>query len=141
MSSSSVVLIEDSLADATLLQAAVQQSAISMPMHHIEDGQSALDYLRNESNPLPDMVLLDLNMPGKSGHDVLEEIRADSRLRRLPVVVLTSSEDERDIGRCYDQHANAYVVKPMGLSGFRKVADSLNRFWFDVATLPRSPRD
>ena len=139
MPSSLILHIEDSLADATLLAVAAKQSQIALPILHIDDGEAALDYLRNPSNELPDLILLDLNMPGKSGQAVLREIRADERTSRIAVVILTSSDNVGDVASCYDGHADAYVVKPIGLSGFRDIAKALNRLWFDVVSLPNPP--
>ena len=139
MTEFSIVLVDDSLADAMLFAEAVKQTAHSIPLTRFEDGQSALDYLRDKRTVLPDLVLLDLNMPGLSGHDVLYEIRSDRRLKRVPVIVLTSSSNMDDVARSYDEHANAYVVKPNGFAGFVDVVNGLAKFWFTVVTMPRTP--
>ncbi len=134
----SVVLIDDSVADATLIKMVAQQSKLTKEIRHFEGGQEALNYLNEVTGPLPNLILLDLNMPGVSGHEVLEAVRRSERLRRIPVVVLTSSEDDGDVARCYDQHVNAYVVKPIGVAGFRQIVDAIEQFWFTIVKLPPS---
>lgn len=134
-----VFLIDDSVADATLIKMVAKQSKLANEIVHFEDGQSALDYMNDPANDQPDLILLDLNMPGMSGHDVLEKVRSTERLRRLPVVILTSSEDETDVARSYDEHVNAYVVKPIGVKGFQTIVDSIEQFWFTIVKLPPKP--
>lgn len=134
-----VFLVDDSIADATLIKMVAKQSKLSNEIRHFEDGQSALDHMNDPGKELPDLMLLDLNMPGMSGHDVLERIRSTDRLRRLPVVVLTSSEDESDVARSYDEHVNAYVVKPIGVKGFQQIVESIEQFWFTIVKLPPRP--
>lgn len=136
MRSISIFMVDDSLADAALIQLAAEQSNIPSRFRHFEDGQSALDYMRDIENELPDLILLDLNMPGLSGHEVLVEIRKDPRLLRLPVLVLTSSEDESDIGKSYDEYVNGYLVKPVGGAGFQEIVDSIEGFWSTIVMLP-----
>jgi two-component system, chemotaxis family, response regulator Rcp1 len=134
----SIFMIDDSLADAALYRLASEQSRMPSKFTHFEDGQSALAHLRETANELPDLILLDLNMPGLSGHEVLNEIRADSRLMRLPVLVLSSSEDQSDIGRSYDEYVNGYLVKPVGGGGFQEIIDSIEEFWSTIVMLPPS---
>ena len=136
MRSISIFMIDDSLADAALIQLAAQQSNVPSKFRHFEDGQSALEYMRDADHELPDLILLDLNMPGLSGHEVLSEIRSDAHLLRLPVLVLTSSEEEFDIGRSYDEYVNGYMVKPVGGSGFKDIVDSIEGFWSTIVMLP-----
>ena len=138
MRSLSIFMIDDSLADAALYRLASEQSRIPSKFMHFEDGQSALAHMRETANELPDLILLDLNMPGLSGHEVLNEIRADSRLMRLPVLVLSSSEDQSDIGRSYDEYVNGYLVKPVGGGGFQEIIDSIEEFWSTIVMLPPS---
>lgn len=132
-------LVDDSDADALFIQMVAKRSKMSNEIRHFNDGQSVLDHMNDASKPLPDLILLDLNMPGLSGHDVLSEIRMSERLRRLPVVILTSSDDETDVARSYDEHANAYVVKPIGAAGFQRIVDAIEQFWFAIVTLPTPP--
>jgi two-component system, chemotaxis family, response regulator Rcp1 len=104
------------------------------------DGEEAMSFLRREGQnataPRPDLILLDLNLPRKSGREVLAEIKADPDLRRIPVVVLTSSTAERDIVEAYDLHANCYIAKPVSLAEFRSAVRSIEEFWLAVVRLP-----
>lgn len=134
-----IFLIDDSLADAELMRLVAMQSKLTNTFVHFDNGGDALAHMRNPENALPDLVLLDLNMPGMSGHDVLREIRSDNRLRRVAVVILTSSEDDRDVGQTYDNFANAYVVKPVGIDGFHSIVRAIDSFWFSVVKLPPMP--
>ena len=105
-----------------------------------EDGIQALDFLYKRgqfaSAPRPDLILLDLNLPRKNGREVLAEIKADTNLRTIPIVVLTTSNDEEDILKAYNLNANCYVVKPVGFENFMKAMQSLRHFWFSVVALP-----
>nr|WP_245944376.1 response regulator [Haloplanus salinus] len=109
-------------------------------LHVVTDGVETLQFLRGEGEyggrPRPDLVLLDLNMPRKDGREVLEEIKASEELKRIPVVVLTSSEAEEDVIRSYDLHANAYLTKPVDFDGFIHVVGTLEEFWLQVVKLP-----
>ncbi len=136
-----VYLIDDSAADAALIQLVAKQSDLAIEITHFEDGESALEALRQEGIILPDLVLLDLSMPGLSGHEVLREIRRDNRLRRLTVVILSSSEDDSDIGDSYDEFVNGYIVKPVNAAGFQRMMHSLVGFWFAIVTRPPAPTD
>jgi CheY-like chemotaxis protein len=136
-----VLLVEDDPADAMLMRRALAQSRLSLNLTWVEDGEEALAYLRDpdrEDAARPDLVLLDLNMPKKSGHVVLAEIREDPNLTDLPVVILTTSKADEDIARSYALHANAYIAKPVGLAGFLQVVESIDGFWFSVVVLPES---
>jgi CheY-like chemotaxis protein len=136
-----ILLVEDDPADALLMRRALAQSRLSLNLTWVEDGEEALDYLRGPGHNgavRPDLVLLDLNMPKKSGHVVLAEIRADPKLTNLPVVILTTSQAEEDVARSYALHANAYIAKPVGLPGFLKVVESIDGFWFSVVVLPEA---
>ncbi len=134
-----ILLVEDDPADALLMRRALAQSRLSLNLTWVEDGEEALEYLRDPVRSgagRPDLVLLDLNMPKKSGHVVLAEIRQDPKLTDLPVVILTTSQAEEDVARSYALHANAYIAKPVGLPGFLKVVESIDGFWFSVVVLP-----
>jgi len=135
-----ILLVEDNPADVDLTQESLEASRILSNLHVTSDGVEAMDFLyqRNEYSdaPEPDLVLLDLNLPRKDGRDVLRECKQDDRLRRIPIVVLTSSEAEADIARAYDLHANSYVVKPVDLDGFLEILQGLEAFWLRVVTLP-----
>ncbi len=136
------LLVEDDERDARLAVEALKESKVNNNLYHVRDGVEAMAFLRGEGEyagmPLPDLVLLDLNMPRKDGREVLAEIKEDPRLRVIPVVVLTTSEAERDLVRSYDLHANAYVVKPIDLDRFVEVVQAIENFWFVVVKLPQT---
>ena len=135
-----VLLVEDSPSDAMLTIEALREGCVTERLHHVEDGVEALAYLRREGKYAdarrPDVVLLDLNMPRKNGHEVLKEIRADDRLQFLPVIVLTTSDDERDVLEAYGENANCYITKPVDLKAFVRAMQSLGDFWLKWVTLP-----
>lgn len=135
-----ILLVEDSASDARLTLEALKEGKLTNLVHHVSDGEEAMAFLRRQGTfanaARPDLVLLDLNMPRKSGLEVLEEIRADDSLKRLPVVILTTSENELDVGRAYDLHANCYITKPVDLDKFIDVVQQIDRFWVSTATLP-----
>jgi chemotaxis family two-component system response regulator Rcp1 len=135
-----ILLVEDSPADILLTREAFQESRIVNTIHVAEDGIQAMDFLykRGEyaSSPRPDLILLDLNLPRKNGREVLAEIKADPDLRKIPIVVLTTSSADEDILKAYDLNANCYVVKPVGFDNFMQAMQSIRHFWFSVVTLP-----
>ena len=135
------LLVEDNPGDARLAVEALKESKVRNELHHVQDDVEALDFLhgRNEyaDAPLPDLILLDLNLPRKDGREVLEEIKDDPDLRLVPVVVLTTSAAERDLLKTYDLHANAYIIKPIDLDQFIEVVRVIENFWFMVVKLPQ----
>jgi CheY-like chemotaxis protein len=135
-----ILLAEDNPGDAKLTRKALEQGKVINNLNVVTDGVEAMAYLRQEGKyahrPRPDLVLLDLNMPRMDGREVLEEIKSDPDLRRIPVVVMTSSEAEEDIVQSYDLHANAYVTKPIDFDGFLDVVGSLEDFWLSVVKMP-----
>ncbi len=135
-----ILLVEDNPGDARLAVEALKDSKINNNLYHVEDGEKAMDFLRRRGEyagaPVPDLILLDLNLPRKDGREVLEEIKEDDELKLVPVVVLTTSEAERDLVRSYDLHANAYVVKPLDLDRFIEVVQAIEDFWFAIVKLP-----
>jgi chemotaxis family two-component system response regulator Rcp1 len=135
-----ILLVEDNPADERLTREALGETRIHNRVHVAVDGIEALRFLRREGPyvhaPRPDLMLLDLNLPKKDGHEVLADIKADPELRTIPVIVLTSSTADEDIERTYYQQANAYVVKPIGLEEFLSVVKSIENFWLDVVRLP-----
>ncbi|WP_135363158.1 response regulator [Halosimplex halophilum] len=135
-----ILLAEDNPGDVTLTRKALERGSISNNLHVVGDGVEALSFLRQEGEyadePRPDLVLLDLNMPRKDGRDVLEEIKTDDDLRRIPVVVMTSSEAEEDIVQSYDLHANAYLTKPIDFDGFLDIVKRIEDFWLTVVRMP-----
>jgi len=135
----SVLVVDDQPENAQLLREAMRLCGLSCELTAAEDGEAALDLLQRSAagaGKLPHLILLDLNLPGLSGHEVLELIKADLNLRSIPVIVLTTSDAEADIQDTYLSHANAYVIKPAGLEGVLGFVAALRNFWFDVATLP-----
>jgi two-component system response regulator len=138
-----ILLVEDNPADVLLLREALLEADLRSTVHVAEDGVCALGFLQQtgayRSAPRPTMILLDLNLPRKSGREVLAEIKADPLLRAIPVVILTTSSDEEDVRRAYDLSANCYIVKPHDYYSFVAAIQSVRHFWFSVATLPMEP--
>jgi two-component system, chemotaxis family, response regulator Rcp1 len=135
-----ILLVEDNPGDVRLTKEALREGKVYNNLHWAKDGVEALEFLRREGKhgkaPRPDIILLDLNLPKKDGREVLEEIKADDRLKRIPVVILTTSQAEEDVLRTYQLHANCYVTKPVDLEQFIKVVKSIDNFWLTVVTLP-----
>lgn len=135
-----ILLVEDSPADAGLAVEALKAAKIANNLTVVEDGEEATDLLyrrgRYAQAPRPDLILLDLNLPRKDGREVLKEIKADPSLRRIPVVVLTTSRDEQDVMRSYESFANCYITKPVDFEQFMAVVRSVEGFWLTVVTLP-----
>ncbi len=135
-----ILLVEDNAGDIRLTREALEEARIGHRLSVTQDGVEALAFLRHEgvyaTANRPDLILLDLNLPKKGGRDVLAEIKRDPYLRRIPVVVLTTSTAEEDIQAAYDLHANCYIVKPVDLDQFLTVMQSIEGFWFLAATLP-----
>jgi len=135
-----ILLAEDNPGDVKLTRKALEKGRLVNNLHVVNDGVETMQFLRGEGEyegrPRPDLVLLDLNMPRKDGREVLEEIKESDDLKRIPVVVLTSSEAEEDVARSYDLHANAYLTKPVNFSGFIDVVGTLEEFWLQVVKLP-----
>ena len=135
-----VLLVEDDDDDVRLTMKSFQNDRIINRVHRVEDGIEAMQFLRREGvyadAVRPDLILLDLNMPRKDGREVLKEIKEDGDLKHIPVVVLTTSEDEADVLASYDYQANSYVTKPVDLVQFRTVLQTLRDYWFSVVRLP-----
>jgi len=135
-----ILLVEDNPGDARLAQEALKEGRMSSRLAVVVDGVEGMSFLRREGEyanaPRPHLVLLDLNLPRKDGRQVLAEMKADPDLRRIPVVVLTTSQAEQDIGRCYDLHANCYITKPVDLDRFIAVVRSIEEYWCSVVTMP-----
>ena len=136
-----ILLVEDNPGDVDLTLEALEEARLRNNVHVAQDGIAALEFLRREGEyadaPRPDLVLLDLNMPRKDGREVLREIKEDASLRRIPVVVLTTSEAEQDILDAYEYRANAYIVKPVDFEQFFRTIRSLEDFWLTVVRLPK----
>lgn len=140
-----ILIVEDSDDDFFATQRAFKRAGLSNPLRRCTNGDQAVDYLfrRGEfadpaTSPRPSVVLLDLNLPGLDGRDVLRMVKADPELHKIPVIVLTTSAAEQDIERCYADGANTYVQKPVDLQGFFEAVSRLKDYWFEVAILPRN---
>lgn len=133
-----LLLIEDEPADASLVHAALAEAGVHCRVHHVCDGEQALGWLRQQPQRLPDLVLLDLNMPRCTGRELLVELKADARWRRVPVVVLSTSEAESDIAAAYALGAAGYLSKPVDLTEFVQAIALLGRYWFGLVRLPRN---
>jgi chemotaxis family two-component system response regulator Rcp1 len=135
-----ILLVEDSPEDARLTQEALKDGKVANELHVVGDGEAAMAFVRSEGEfedaPRPDLVLLDLNLPRKDGREVLTEMKGDPDLRRIPVIVLTTSSSDRDVVSAYDTHVNAYLRKPVNFEQLVEVVHVIDDFWFGVVTLP-----
>jgi len=135
-----ILLVEDNPGDERLTREALKEGKVYSNLYWMKDGVEAMEFLKRRGKhkdaPRPDIILLDLNLPKKDGREVLEEIKTDDDLKRIPVVVLTTSKAEEDVLRTYNLHANCYVTKPVDLEKFIVVVRSIDRFWLTVVTLP-----
>ena len=135
-----ILMVEDNPGDVRLTREALKGGKVLNRLHVVEDGVAALDFLYrrppHQSAPRPDLILLDLNLPKMDGREVLEALKADERLRAIPVVVLTTSEAEEDVVRSYSLHANAYVTKPVDFDKFIHVVRQIDEFFVEVVRLP-----
>jgi CheY-like chemotaxis protein len=142
-----ILLVEDNPDDVLLIRRAFKKAGLGHSLQVATHGEEAVDYLCGEGefgdrdqHPFPALVLLDLQLPRRSGHEVLAWLRAQEELRRLPVVVLTSSREPRDINRAYDLGANSYLVKPVSFDALLEMVQVLERFWMALAERPEAPR-
>ena len=135
-----ILLVEDNPGDVRLTREILKEAVVPNCIHAVKNGVEALAFLRRQGQyadaPRPDLILLDLNLPKKSGHEVLDEIKVDEKLKRIPVVVLTTSSADQDITKAYDAHANCYITKPIDLNQFLKAMKAIEEFWFTVVKLP-----
>lgn len=135
-----ILLVEDNPGDYRLTKEALKEGKVYNNLHWCQDGVDAIEFLKRRGKhaeaPRPDIILLDLNLPKKDGREVLSEIKGDEDLRKIPVVILTTSKAEEDVLKSYDLHANCYVTKPVDLDKFIVVVQSIDRFWLTVVTLP-----
>jgi len=140
MPKADVLLVEDNEAEARLAREALRETRFPVRLHVASDGVQAMEFLRRQGSyrdaPRPHLVLLDLNLPRKDGREVLRDIKADDALRRIPVVVLTTSQAPSDIARAYELYANCYIQKPLELDGFIEVVKSIHLYWLEMAELP-----
>jgi CheY-like chemotaxis protein len=135
-----VLLVEDNPGDVRLTQEALKESSLPVHLNVARDGVEALEFLHKThafaDAPQPDLILLDLNLPRKNGREVLSEVKADPKLKRIPVLVMTTSRDRQDIQKAYQLNANSYITKPMDLDAFLHIVKSIEEFWLHTATLP-----
>ena len=135
-----ILLVEDNPGDVDLTREALEIGKLNNILHVVDDGEEAMAFLRREGQyaktSRPDLVLLDLNLPRKNGREVLAEIKSDENLKRIPVVILTTSKAEEDILKTYNLHANCYVTKPIDLDQFSKVVHAIEEFWLTIVKLP-----
>jgi len=138
-----ILLVEDSPADVALTQEALMDSKLKNNLNIVTDGEAAMAFLRRSgtyaSAPRPDLILLDLNLPKKNGREVLAEVKTDLSLKLIPVVIMTVSQDERDIIESYKLNANCYIRKPVKFEEFIHIVKSIENFWFSIVTLPPTP--
>lgn len=136
-----ILLVEDSPGDVRLMQEALREGKVANRVHVVRDGVEAMAFLRRQGDhadvPRPDLILLDLNLPKKDGREVLAELKADQDLRRIPVVVLTTSRAEEDVLRAYDLHANCYMTKPVDLRQFLDLVKNIEQYWLVMVCLPQ----
>jgi CheY-like chemotaxis protein len=142
-----ILLADDDADDRMLAQDALAESRLANDLRFVQDGEELLDYLKRRgryadpsTSPRPGLILLDLNMPRKDGREALKEIKGDSSLRQIPVVVLTTSKAEEDIYRTYDLGVNSFITKPVSFDGLVAVMKGLGRYWFEIVELPGKTR-
>ncbi len=137
-----ILLVEDNAGDIILVEEALDSAGINCTLRVSTSGEDALNYVSNrppyETAERPDLILLDLNLPGKNGFDVLQELKGDAKLKSIPVIVLTTSTAESDIKTSYELHANCYISKPLDFNQFTDIVGVIQKFWFDVAKLPNN---
>lgn len=137
-----ILLVEDNPGDVRLTQEALKEAKVINRLTVLKDGVEALAFLRREGSyanaPRPHLILLDLNLPKKDGREVLAEIKDDEKLKRIPVVVLTTSQNEQDVLKTYNLHANCYITKPVDLNQFITVVKSIEDFWLGIVVLPKN---
>ena len=139
-----ILIIEDNPADIGLIREAFELAEMRCKLEVVHDGLAALAFLQQKepyvSVSLPDFILLDLNLPQKSGLEVLQEVKSDAKLKHIPVAVLTSSDVQEDIAKSYDLHANCFITKPWDMQQYARIMRSLGEFWFRTAVLPKVPK-
>lgn len=135
-----ILMVEDNPADIRLTKEAFKDAKMLNNLHVVNNGEDAMAFLHRHGNyvntPRPDLILLDLNLPKKDGREVLAEIKKDPDLKRIPVVILTTSDDEKDVMKAYNLHVNAYIKKPVDLEQFMRIVEAVEEFWLSVVKLP-----
>lgn len=136
-----ILMVEDSPSDSLVAREALAYAKVLNTLHVVDDGDEAMAFLHRQGRfadaPRPDLILLDLKLPRKSGQEVLAEIKSDEDFKYIPVVILTTSRDEEEVLKAYSHHANCYITKPVNFDNFSEVVRSIEDFWFTVVTLPR----
>jgi CheY-like chemotaxis protein len=142
MSEIQILLVEDNEGDILLTLEAFKEIKVKNKIAVVKDGEEAIEFLKNEGryadSQLPHLILLDINMPKLSGIEVLDFIKKDERLKKIPVVMLTTSSSESDISECYDKSANCFITKPLDFGKFINVVEAIETFWFTIARLPKT---
>jgi len=136
-----ILIVEDSPSDVRLVREALRDSEFVVHLNVCKDGVEAIEYLersKSGQSSLPDLILLDLNLPLKSGHEVLNQIKHDPQLKKIPVLIMTSSVDEKDLAAAYDLNANCYIRKPLDLPEYERVVRAIEDFWLTTVTLPET---
>lgn len=143
-----ILIADDDEDDRDMIRDALKESRLINNLHCVKDGEELMDYLHHRGkfedqmkNPLPGLILLDLNMPRMDGREALREIKTNARLRQIPVVVLTTSQAEEDIFRTYDLGVNSFITKPVSFESLVKVMKALGHYWFDIVELPDPERN
>lgn len=138
-----ILMADDDADDRMFAKDALEEARLANDIHFVEDGEELMDYLRHQGkfaelngSPKPGLILLDLNMPRKDGREALKEIKEDDELRRIPVVVLTTSKAQEDIYRTYDLGVSSYITKPVSFEGLVDIMKTLSKYWFEIVTLP-----
>lgn len=145
MSEQSLLVIEDNREDYHAMVRALKKCGFSSLIHHCENGEDVLEFLtkartytNNDKIPIPGLILLDLNLPGMDGKDILDKIRQDALYKKVPVVVLTTSKNERDVKECYEKGANSYIEKPVDMVKFIEAIKRIKEYWFEINILSKS---
>jgi CheY-like chemotaxis protein len=137
-----ILLVDDDPTDLMIMREAFQNTLVEAVLHTAKNGEDAMKFLRHAGDcahaPRPDLIILDLNMPRKNGHEVLFEIKHDPVLLRIPVIILTTSQAEEDVSKAYAAHANCYIRKPVDFEEFENVMHVIEQFWFDTVILPEA---
>lgn len=137
MKSIHILLVEDNEGDIFLTTEALEESKIINEISVVKDGQEALDFIfKSEHTDLPDLILLDVNLPKKNGHEVLKELKTHPVFKKIPVIMLTTSSSRRDIDQSYENHANCFITKPVEVSDFLEAVNSIEQFWLNIVRLP-----
>ena len=140
MKTASILLVEDSEADVDLFKFCLKKNKIHIDLAVFDNGKDTLDHLEENKDDLPSIILLDINLPGMNGIEILKIIKAHPDLKTIPVVMLTSSKHDEDILKAYSNHANCFVQKPLDLKSFQNIIDRFEEFWFTIVTLPKNAK-